>query len=165
MYCYKRANWDALCEETTEISRYYFKQNENNNRSVKDNWNYIQDNLLKAINNYIPVKFIPNSNNVSWMTSQLERLISKKQWWYNKGKRTKQSTDWAEYKNNQEKVYQSIHNEYQKYIAKILHSSSNLNGDRPFCHYIKSQRKIKAGISSLQTTNRVATPLPKRLKF
>ena len=57
VYCYNRADWDALHEEMTEISRYYFEQNENNNRSVEDNWNYIHDNLLKAINTYIPVKF------------------------------------------------------------------------------------------------------------
>ena len=98
MYCYNRANWDALREEITEISRYYFEQNENNNRSVKDNWNYIQDNLLKAINTYIPDKFIFNGNNVPWITSQLKRLINKKQRCYNKTKRTKRSTDWAEYK-------------------------------------------------------------------
>ena len=88
-----RANWDALHEEMTEISRYNFEQNENNNRSVEDNWNYIRDNLLKAINTYIQVKFISNSNNAPWMTSQLKRLISKKQWHYNKAKRTKWSTD------------------------------------------------------------------------
>ena len=96
-----RANWDALHQEMTEISRYNFEQNENNNRSVEDNWNYIRDNLLKAINTYIPVKFISNSNNAPWMTSQLKRLIRKKQRCYNKAKRTKWSTDWAEYKSIQ----------------------------------------------------------------
>ena len=37
VYCYNRANWDALREEITEVSRYYFEQNDNNNRSVDDN--------------------------------------------------------------------------------------------------------------------------------
>ena len=69
VYCYNRANWDVLREEITKISRDYFEHNKNNNRSVEDNWNYIQDNLLKAINIYIPVKFISNSNNAPWMTS------------------------------------------------------------------------------------------------
>ena len=66
VYYYNRADWDTLHEEMTEISRYYFEQNENNNRSVEDNWNYICDNLLKAINTYIPVKFNSNSNNTPW---------------------------------------------------------------------------------------------------
>ena len=136
VYCYNRANWEALCE--TEISRYHFEQNENNNRSVEDNWNYIQDNLLKAINTYIPVKFISNSNNGPWMTSQLKRLIRKKQRCYNKAKRSKRSTDWVEYKSIQGQVRQSICNEHQNYITNIFSSSSNLNGNKPFWHYIKS---------------------------
>ena len=104
VYCYNRADWDAFCEEMIEISRYYFQQNENNNRSVEDNWNYIHDNLLKAINTYIPVKFNSNSNNAPWMTPQLKRLIRKKQRFYNKAKRTKRSTDWVEYKSIQSQV-------------------------------------------------------------
>ena len=84
-------------------------------------------------------------------------MIRKKQRFYNKAKRTKQSADWAEYKNIQGQVRQSIRVEHQKYIAKILNSSSSLNGNKPFWHYIKSRKKDQAGISSLQTTNGVAT--------
>ena len=93
------------------------------------------------------------------MTSQLKRLIRKKQRCYNKAKRTKRSTDWAEYKSIQGQVRQSICNEHQNYITKILSSSSNLNGNKPFWHYISSleRKKEQTGISSLQTTNRVAT--------
>ena len=91
------------------------------------------------------------------MTSQLKRLIRKKQRCYNKAKCTKRSTDWAEYKSIQGQVRQSIRNEHQNYITKILSSSSNLNGNKPFWHYIKSQKKDQTGISSLQTANGVAT--------
>ena len=132
VYCYNRVNWDVLREEITKISRYYFEHNENNNRSVEDNWNYIRDNLLKAINTYIPVKFISNSNNAPWMTSQLKRSTRKRQKCYNEAKRTKWSTDWAEYKSIQGQVRQSILNKHQNYITKILSSSSNLNGNKPF---------------------------------
>ena len=101
MYCYNRADWDALCEVMSEISRYFFEQNEKNNKSVEDNWNYIGDNLLKAINTYILVKFISNSNNFPWMTPQLKKLIRKKQPLYNKAKKIKWLTNWAEYKSIQ----------------------------------------------------------------
>ena len=59
VYCYNRADWDALREEMTEISRHYYERNENSTRSVEENWNYIRDNLLKAIDTYVPVKFQP----------------------------------------------------------------------------------------------------------
>ena len=41
-------------------------------------------------------------------------------------------------------------------IAKIL-ILSILNGSKPFWHYIKCHKKDQAEISSLQTTNGVAT--------
>ncbi|XP_065918884.1 uncharacterized protein [Dysidea avara] len=72
-------------------------------------------------------------------------------------RRTKRSTDWAEYKSVQGQVRQTIRTEHQKHIAKILNSSSNLNGNKPFWHYIKSRKKDQTGISSLQTTDGVAT--------
>ena len=72
MYHYNRADWDALHEEMTEASRNYFEHNKNNNRSVEENWNYICDNLLKAIDTHIPVKFNSNSNKAPWMTPQLK---------------------------------------------------------------------------------------------
>ena len=91
------------------------------------------------------------------MTPQLKRLIRKKKQFHNKAKRTKQLTDWTEYKSIQGQVCQSVCAEQQKYIAKILNSSSVLNGNKPFWHYIRSCKKNQAGISSLQTFNGVAT--------
>ena len=84
--------------EMTEISRHYYERNENSTKSVEENWSYIHDNLLKAIDTYVPVKFNSNRTNAPWITPQLKRLIRKKQRFYNKARRTKRSTDWAEYK-------------------------------------------------------------------
>ena len=121
VYCYNRTNWDAFHDEMTEISRYYFEQNENNDRSVEDNWNYIWGNLLKAIIKHpLSSQIHLQLQNIPWMTSQLKRLMSKKQQCYNKAKRTKWSTYWAEYKSIQGQIHQSIHTEHQNYIAKIL---------------------------------------------
>ena len=112
---------------------------------------------MKAIDTFVPVKLNSNSNNAPWITPQLKRLIRKKQRLYNKARRTKQSTDWAEYKSVQGQVRQTIRAEHQKHIVKILNLSSKLNGNKPFCHYIKSHKKDQAGISSLQTTDGVVT--------
>ena len=37
VHCYNSTDWDAIREELTEISRYYFKLNGKNNRSVEEN--------------------------------------------------------------------------------------------------------------------------------
>ena len=88
------------------------------------------------------------------MTLQLKRLISKKQQHYNKAKRTKRSTDWAEYRSIQGQVHQSIHNEHRNCIAKILSSSSNLNVNKPFWHSIMSRIKIKLELAHYRLWSR-----------
>ena len=96
------------------------------------------------------------------MTFQLKKLIRKKQQFYNKAKRSHLWSDQAEYKSVQTQVRKSIHTEHQEHNSKILNSSNNLNCNKPFWRYIKSYKKDQAGISSLQTPDRVATtPLEK----
>ena len=96
------------------------------------------------------------------MTPQLKRLIRKKQRFYNKAKRSKQLSDQAEFKSIQGQVCQSIHAEHQKHFTKILSSSSSLNDNKPFWHYIQSCIKDRIGISSLQTTDGIATTLAEK---
>jgi len=96
------------------------------------------------------------------MTSQIKRLIRKKQRFYNKAKRSKLSFDWVEYRSVQTQVHKSIRAEHQKHIAKIL---NNLNGNKPFWQYIKSRKKDQTEISSLQIPDGIATTPWKRLKF
>ena len=69
-----------------------------------------------------------------------------------------------EYKSIQGQVCQSICNEH---LAKILNSSSNLNGNKPFWHYFKFWKKDQNGISSLHAdyTNGVATTPVEKVKF
>ena len=57
-------------------------------------------------------------------------------------------------KASKDRYVKSICNEH---LTKILSSSSNLNCNKPFWHYIKSQKKDQTRISSLKTTNGVAT--------
>ena len=112
MYCYNRTDWVSFREELNELSRQYYELNKQGQISVADNWNYIRDNLSKAINTYIPVKFCSNRKDTPWMTPQLKQVIGKKQWFYNKAKRSHLSSDWAEYKSVQTQVRKSICTEH-----------------------------------------------------
>jgi len=132
VYCYNRADWISFHEEVNELSRHYYELNEQGQISVEDNWNYIRDNLSKAIDTYIPVKFCSDRTDAPWMTSQIKRLIRKKQRFYNKAKRSKLTSDWNEYRSVQTQVHRSIRTEHQKHIAKILNSSNNFNHNKPF---------------------------------
>ena len=63
------------------------------------------------------------------MTSQLKRLIRKKQRLYNKVKASKTILDWTACKNIQRQVRQSMQVQHNDYLTDLLNSSSRLNGN------------------------------------
>ena len=99
IYCYRKADWASLRIELENITTTYFQLNEANPRSIQDNWDYFHNLLLQAIDAHIPVKSISNAKSPPWMTSQLKKLIRKKQRLYNKAKASKTTLDWTAYKN------------------------------------------------------------------
>ena len=91
------------------------------------------------------------------MTSQLKRLIRKKQHLYNKAKASKTTLDWTAYKKIQRQVRQSMQVQHDDYLTDLLNFSSRLNGNKPFWCYIKSHRQKHIGISALETPEGTVT--------
>jgi len=135
----------------------YFQLSDTNSRSVGENWNYIHANLLQAVDICIPMKHISNQKKFPWMTPCLKRLIRKKQRFYIKAKWTKTASDWSQFKNIQQQVRQSIRLQCNKYLNKILNSTSEFKGSKPFWNFVKSQNCDHTEISVLQTPDGIAT--------
>ena len=91
------------------------------------------------------------------MTSQLRRLIRKKQHLYNKAKASKTTLNWTAYKNIQRQVRQSMQVQHDDYLTDLLNFSSRLNGNKPFWCCIKSHRQKHIGISALETPEGTVT--------
>ena len=126
IYCFKKADWASLQIELENITNTYFQLNEANSRSIQDNWDYFHNFVLQAIDTHIPVKSISNVKSPPWMTSQLKRLIRKKQRLYNKAKASKTTLNWTANKNIQRQVRQSMRVQHDDYLANLLNSSSRL---------------------------------------
>ena len=60
----------------------YLTLNENSSRTVEQNWNFIYESILQIVKDHIPAKQISTSSCLPWMTSQLKRLIKRKQCLY-----------------------------------------------------------------------------------
>ena len=157
IYCYRKADWASLRIELENITTTYFQLNEANSRSIQDNRDYFHNLLLQAIDAHIPVKSISNAKSPPRITSQLKRLIRKKQCLYNKAKASKTTLDWTAYKIIQRQVCQSMRAQHNDYFTDLLNSSSRLNGNKPFWHYIKSRRQEHIGISALETLEGTVT--------
>ncbi|XP_065911045.1 uncharacterized protein [Dysidea avara] len=79
IYLYNRANWDIIKEKVSTVSDMYLTLNENSSRTVEQNWNFIHESILQIVKDHIPAKQISTSSRLLWMTSQLKRLIKRKQ--------------------------------------------------------------------------------------
>ena len=97
IYLYNRANWDIIREKVSTVSDMYLTLNENSSRTVEQNWNFIHESILQIVKDHIPTKQISTSSHLPWMTSQLKRLIKRKQRLYKRAKRFKRPSDWKAY--------------------------------------------------------------------
>ena len=87
IYLYNRANWSVIRDENSVVCDMYFNLNENNTRTVEQNWNFFHENILLIVDKHIPVKNITATNRLPWMTLELKRMIKRKQHLYNRAKR------------------------------------------------------------------------------
>ena len=141
----------------------YLTLNENSSRTVEQNWNFFHENILQVVEEHIPAKQITASNHLPWMTSQLKRLIKRKQRLYNRAKRFKRPSDWKAYKDIQSRVRSTLRQQHLKYLTGRLSSACDNNRRKTFWRFIKSQKQDTTSISILQTLM-TKLPHPKKLQ-
>ena len=111
--------------------------------SVKDNWNFIRNNLSKAIDTYIPVKFHSNRKDAPWMTSWLKRLMRKK----NNDFITKPKDLNHQLIGLSTEVFKArytilfMQNNLSKSTLLKYLIPNNLNHNKPFRQHVKSRKK------------------------
>ena len=66
------------------------------------------ESILQIVKDHIPAKQISTLSRLPWMTSQLKRLIKRKQRLYKQAKRFKRPSDWKAYKDMQSQVRSAL---------------------------------------------------------
>ena len=117
----------------------YLTLNENSSRIVEQNWNFIHESILQIVKDHIPAKQISTSSRLPWMTSQLKRLIKRKQRLYKRAKRFKRPSDWKAYKDMQSQVRSALKQQRLKYFTSSLNSDCDNNRRKTCWRFIKSQ--------------------------
>ena len=137
----------------------YFNLNENNTRTVEQNWNFFHENILSIVDKNIPAKNITASNRLPWMTSELKRMIKRKQRLYNRANRFNRPSDWKLYKDMQSRVRITLKQLRLKYLTESLKPDDDNNRRKTFWRFIKTQKQDTTEISSLQLpTGQVTAP-------
>ena len=62
--------------------------------SIDENWNFFKSKLQQAIDRHVPKKQIKSKRKLSWITTQVKRMIRKRERLYKKARRSKRASHW-----------------------------------------------------------------------
>ena len=77
IYLYKKADNKMIEEELEQFTNTFFQENPMN-RTPKENWMIIKENIFKIINKHIPMRTIKGKTDVPWITLKIKRMIKKR---------------------------------------------------------------------------------------
>ena len=83
---YNKANWGYIKQNIIRIFEQYLQLNDQYDRSVELNYQYIKYHLGQLTDQFIPVKVQSRKIYLPWLTPVVKRLINKKQRVYRKAK-------------------------------------------------------------------------------
>jgi 1,2-phenylacetyl-CoA epoxidase catalytic subunit len=126
---------------------------------VNDLWNYFKNSTIDSIKKNIPTKSIGNKTTLSWVTPQIEKLISKKNKLFKK--KTSNSDHTKIYKEVKSKLQKEMRNSYWNCIENMIFDLDINEPDQQkfnkqpknlysYIMYIKSQKTELTSIAPLR---------------
>ena len=135
IYQYKQANWQKInqaFEDHLHTFSNYCEQN-----SGSESGKYLNDFILKVLNENIPTKQAKTRNQSPYLNRDLKILLRKRRKAHSKAKRTNHVHDWETYRNLSHQVNIKFKENFNSFITKSLGEENS----KPFWKYIKSKRQ------------------------
>ena len=104
---------------------------------------------------YIPSRYKSSRHNLPWLTTEVKRMIRRKQRKYYQAKKSCRPEDWKCYKEMKTSVRRLLRKSHADYIDHTLTTALEEGNHRPFWGYIKSQRKDVEGVASLKENGKL----------
>ena len=157
VYQYQKANWEKI-EQDLQTTHSHMKENQIH-MDVNDLWNYFKNSTIDSIKKNIPTKSIGNKTKLSWVTPQIEKLISKKNKLFKK--KTSNSDHTKIYKEVKSKLQKEMRNSYWNCIENMIFDLDINEPDQQkfnkqpknlysYIMYIKSQKTELTSIAPLR---------------
>jgi len=147
VYLYKLADWEKIREEIFNLSHDYFEINQVSPQSLDENWSFFLHNIQEIIKTNTPTKNLSTRTHLPWLSSDLKRLIRKKQRVYRRAKQYRRDSDWIEYKSLQKEVDHKLKYQHKSYLKNLTSLPSN--NKKALWRYIKSRKQENIGTSAL----------------
>ena len=102
--------------------------------NVNAMWTHFQTKLVKSMDVNVPQKIARKKDGSPWITPDITRLIRKRDRWYKRKNKSRNSRDEAKFKELKRHIQREIRKAYWKYIDSIVSPPDNdqTNG-RPNC--------------------------------
>ena len=154
VHLYKKANWDGIKDHLRD-SWDIFYQNSPDESSIEDIWSTFKNIIHEAIELHVPSKEISGKYRPPWITTEVSRLIRRKQRIYNKAKKYNRPADWEKFRETRKIVQNKTRAAHSDYVNQLIGTG---DGD-PKCiwRYLKGLRKDNCGVGTLVSNGIAAT--------
>ena len=155
IHLFKKADWNKIrtyLKEEWDIRFYNHFPNEN----TDTNWSIFKQVILDAIDLFIPSKQISAKYRPPWLTSEINKMIRKKQRCYNRAKNTNLEKDWTIFRETRKCIQKALKTAHDNYTNKILTEDGDT---KALWRYLKGLKKDTCGIGTL-TKNGISATTP-----
>ncbi len=149
---YEKADWDSFRNHIKEFSSTI---DYSGKPGVNNLWQDIKKQLDQGIEKFIPHKIARSRNSLPWITTEVRKLIRKKNKIYTKMKKSGLAKDKTIYKEVKQQTQKMMRQAYWRYVEGILGKEDDTegnnkgNGNKRFWSYIKHCKQDTTGIAPL----------------
>ena len=109
------------------------------NLRVEVIWKTYKSGIQTAMDNFIPSKTFKKKNSVPWFNRKLKKMTKRKDRLYRHAKKTKQ---WTEFQNYKKVCKKEFKNAEMDYVNKTIQEGFDNNNSNPFWRYINQKDRI-----------------------
>ena len=151
IYLYHKGDYDTMKKKTKEFANDQYFNGCQNSRSVNKNWNLFKSHVLKMTELYIPSKVAKSKLQPPWITSNIRRLVRKRNRTHAKAKKYKSSRLSKRWKNIRAQIKIEAQRAHNDYVNNII---GNIRDNcKPFWRYINSKKQEKQRIPNLKRSD------------
>lgn len=157
IFLYDKADWDSIRARMVELLP--TMERDQDDLSTEELWKSFKDTLQLAVEKAVPQKVARTKTSKPWVTSDIRKLVLRRNRLYKKMKRDGSELLKVECRHLRREIQRKLRRSYWKYINETL-TSEDEDGSpslKRFWSYIKHQRTAKIGVSPLRVDGCLVT--------
>jgi hypothetical protein len=129
---YKKTNWEGIKQDLISSRDKFIANFESGTHmdTIEENWKQFKEAIETCIEKHIPKKKIGKHHDVPWMTTDIKRLVRKKQRIYNKSKKSKKPSHKKAFKDIRSLIRNKLHKNYWDYLNNMLDPEQDNNSKK-----------------------------------